>query len=308
MGVLLKPSTANDDLNSGQDPDSLEKRKGYLGGGEFNINGHLNQDASPDYSPDGQGYAVVNGYQQPGTSAYDKDVARDQAAGEAAQQRHAVQLNQGNANQSRGMQMGALGMMAGAAAGNAPSRAAALGQAANDSAIRNTAGVAGARGPGASIAAMNGAQNTMGQKMATTNAGITDMRAGEMAKNMTDYAGGAQRVEGQDVQAATTNAQLEAQQRALNEAKQQADEARAFGVRKTQSQTADDFYRQQQAQADAIRRQQQAQAAADDATQQHDISMVEGWLMGAGSDTRMKTNVRPLPMGGLSNLMRKVPK
>jgi hypothetical protein len=310
MGILLKRSTANDDLNAGQDPQSLEHRKGYMGDGGFNINGNLTQGASPDYSPDGEGYAVVNGYKQAGTSAYDADVNRDRADGTAAQSRTAVQLNQGAANGSRGMQMDALGMMGTAAHGAAPSRAAALGQTSTDNTIRAaSAGMGGARGPGASIAAMNGAQVGAANKMGANNAAITDMRAAEMAKAQGEYAMGAQGVEGQDIGAATANAKLEAQQRALNEARQQADEQRGFGVRKSQSQNADDWSRQQQAQADAIARSQQAQSAADDATQQHDISMVEGWLMGAaGSDERMKRNIRPLTMGGLGLLTRKAPK
>ena len=305
----FKVSTENDDL-TGADPNADPRRRGYVGGGEHGINDHLTQDASPDYSPDGRGYKIVNGYEQAGTNAYDTDVARDRTMGAASNNRAAVTLDQGAANQSRALQMNGLGLMGQAARGQAPSRAAALGQSSTENTIRAaSAGTAGARGPGASIAAMNGAQIVSANKMGANNAAIGDMRAAEMAKAQSEYAAGAQHVQGQDVSAATTNAQLEAQQRALNEARQQGFEKRGWDVRKTQSQAADEYAREQAAQANARARARQADQAYEDAQIDKSISTFESALMGAaGSDERMKKHIRPLKMDGLSNLMRKVPR
>jgi hypothetical protein len=293
-------STINDDLNA-KGP-SLEERKGYIGGGDLGINDHYSGKGTSDWSPDGKGYDIVNGYQQAGTSAFDKDVNRARQMGAAGQQRQAVTLDQVQADRARGVQMGALGLLQNAAHGNAPSRAVFQGQLANGDAIRNGNAAAGAgRGPGQSLASNRSAQAGMGQQMTNANGQLMDQRAAEMAANQGQFAGASAAARGQDISAATTNAQLEAQQRALNEQRQQNFERQGWGVRKSQSQAADDFVRQQQAQDNERRKQRMAEEAQDDATTRSGINMA---LMAASSvsDERAKRNI--IPMGALARLQK----
>ena len=273
-----------------------------------------------DTGTDGNGYHLLAGTVSPdfggsqygvagSTGAYDADVARDRSMADASNARVAPQLDQTQANQSRGLQMGALGLMSAAAQGNAPSQAAALGMSANDSAARAAlAGSAGARGPGAAVAAMNGVQINAANVMGQRNAAITNMRANEMAANQGQYVSGAQQLQGQDIAAATTNAQLEAQQRALNEQRQQGFERRGWNVRNMES-SAEDRYKRNTDQALATN--EANDLARQDKSSQQDqqrgamyMSAVSSAAGAAGSDERMKRNIKPMPMGSLSRFAR----
>ncbi len=301
-------SSRNDDLFVKGKP--LDEKLGYLGDTEHIKAGGVNESGSPDYSPDGGGYAVVNGWQQAGTSAFDKDVKRFRSAGEQSHARGAVQLDQQQANESRGLQMGALGMMGDAARGNAPSRAAEVGAAGSEDAIRSAGlgmlgGTSGnrdrGRGPGAAIAAAAEAQNAAQGQMTRLGGNVSDMRAQEMSTAQNAYAKGTQGVQGQDIQAASMNAQLEAQQRAMNEARQQAMERRGWDVRNQQQMAADRYQRNRDSQELARRKQAAAEGAQDDAAVEAGVSSFLGAAQMA-SDERTKQSV--MPMGSLSSIGR----
>jgi hypothetical protein len=292
----------------------LDERKGYVGGTaayeDYNgNNGTLigasgySTDAAPDWSPNGEGYAIKNGWKQAGTSAYDADVDRARRMGAEGQQRGAVQLNQEKADYSRDLQMGALDLLQMQANGSAPSSAQILSQRANEGAVAQAGhAMTGAKGLGSRIAAFNGAAPAAAGQAMQANAQNAQMRAGEISRGQGSFATGANQVQGQDIAAATTNAQLEAQQRALNESRQQAFEGQAWGVRHTQQQAADDFRRQGQAGDNARHQQKLVEDAADD--RQTDQAISTGMATGrlALSDERAKSRMHPV--GSLSGLMR----
>lgn len=250
----------------------------------------------------GHGYQSKDGWYIPGTSGADIDVDRYRrmgGKGEAAPELDRRHL------QSRFQQMTALGELQRAAKGGAPSRAAALGQLANENALRaGSAGVAGARGPGQSVVAMRRAQGDVASRMGQANQGQMDMRAAEIARDQQAYAAGAHGVRGQDLGVATTNAQLEAQQRALNEQKQQAYERMAWDTRNTQMNAELERKGQDDRNAMAKRQQREAEKQADFDKIKDVASVGAGTVMPlldpTGSDERMKTNVRPI--GGLARL------
>ena len=262
-----------------------------------------NQKGPQGWSPKGTGYDIEHGRKVLGSSAYDKSIQNYRDQGAAAQGRAATQLDQGAANQSRGMQMGALGLMQTAAQGAAPSRAQALGTSATDTTTRQAVGnMAAARGPGAAVASSNAAGSAAADKMGQVNAQATDMRGSEMAKNQQDLVGSAGTMRGQDIGAATKNAQLQAYQNQLNESKQEGYENLGYDTRAFQGTT--------QIEADRIARAygQQHQADADrrNAAKQADDRYYSGLVIEAGltSDERAKQNIRPVTMGSLSGLSR----
>lgn len=300
-------STASGDGDLTADmSDEERKRRGYVGGGSLGINNNLTQDAGADWNPDGTGEAIHNGYRVAGTSAYDKDVDRYRKMGADGMNRQAAQIDPTQANQSRGLQLGALGMMNQAAQGNAPSRAVEMGHVQNDAAIRAAMmRTGGARGPGAAVAAMNQSQAGAVGQMGQTNAQLTDLRGAEMAKNQSDFANSAQAARGQDITAATTNAQLEATQRSLNENRQESLERLGFDTRRAQSQAADRYARDLANQNDTRTRNQDERDARDWAHLKDDASTAASVGMGiTNSDERLKTNMRPVMMGSLSGLSR----
>ncbi len=240
-------------------------------------------------------------------SGYDADVARNRAMGDASNGRAAVQLDQTQANETRGLQMGSLGMLRDAAMGQAPSRAAVLGQMATSSAMRDGLAASGAArgGPGAAIAAARGAQGGAANTMVHANAGISDMRANEMAQAQSQYAGGAQHAQSQDIGAATMNAQLEAQQRAMNEARQQGFERRGWNVRNMQSSGEDRYKRNVDAALNLTESNNLAEQARDSAQARETTNMALSAVSAVTSDERTKRDVHPLAMGSLSHLMRK---
>ena len=236
-----------------------------------------------------------------GNTAFNRDVERSRQRG--ARGKRAITLDQRQADEARGMQMGSLGMLEGAARGNAPSRAAAIGTMNTDAGIRaGMAGMAGARGAGASIAAMRGASGAMGQQMGQQNQQVADMRAQEMARAQQGYSSATQAARGQDIGAATTNAQLEAQQRAINEQRQQANERMGWDIRNTQMQGANAFEDQRTNDELARRKATAAQGAEDDANTRENASTFLGGASGMLSDERTKEHV--VPVGSLASLSR----
>jgi len=260
--------------------------------------------ASPDYVPDPLGagaYSVVNGQREVGTSAFDKDVARYRDMAGASYGRPAITLDQGQADQSRGLQMGALEMLRRQGAGEAPSAAAILAQRANQNAVMHAGQQAtAARSLGGRIAATNMAGQQASQAMLAGNAANANARATEISRGQGAYAGATAAARAGDIAAASTNAQLEAQQRALNEARQQRFEGMGFDARNEQQQAADRFARNQQAAELARRAQKMAAEGASDA--QITQLLGAGAMAGAAllSDESAKINVHS--MGGLGHL------
>lgn len=188
------------------------------------------------------GYNVESGpqtYDKFGGQTWDENVTGYRDTGDAMQKRTANQLDQTQANEARGYQMGSLENLRTAANGGAPSQAAFLGQGMTSSALGAgmAAGGAARGGPGGAIAGMRAAMTGTGQQLQQNNAQVMALRNKESATDMGTFAGAAGAVRGQDIGAATTNAQLTAQQQALNEAAQQNYERMALDTRKTQLDT-----------------------------------------------------------------------
>lgn len=246
-----------------------------------------------------------NGFIQAGTTGADYDVARYRQLG--AQQQGAVQLGQQSnhflEDQSRNVQLGALDRLRAAAQGQAPSRAAALAQMQGEDALRqSSAGVAGAHGPGASVAAMRGAMGNLGSRTAAVNGSTMDARAAETARDQAAFAGGANATQGQDLSNALAQTQLQASQNATNEQRQQAYEKMAWDTRNAELQASMERQKQAQAGVLAHRQQRDAENAQNTQTIKDSASMGMAPLIGLLSDERAKTNISPI--GGLSRLRR----
>jgi hypothetical protein len=259
---------------------------------------------SPDYG--GSQYGVTGD-----TSAYDTDVDRARRKGAEGQTRTAVQLDQTQANESRGLEMGALGMLRAQADGSAPSSSAILSQRANQNAVGGAAQqVTAAHGPGGRVAAFGAAGQTAGRSMLAGNAANADVRAGEISKGQGSYTNATGVVNAQDIGAATQNAQYEAAQRAMNEQRQQEFERRGWNTRNTESQAEDRYKRNtDNAMLSNEQRdlQRQATKAAEDANTMNVINtgMSGGLSAYMKSDERTKKDVRPLHMGSLAGLGKK---
>lgn len=316
MGFFYEGHTPKEVLNDPAE-DADRKRRGYLGdhhGSEDNndtiLSGDVNQRGSPDWTPDGgtgEGYDIVGGWRRPGTSAFDKDVERARRMGAEGQRRGAPFVDQTQAGQSRELEMNALGMLRAQGAGTAPSAAQTLSQRVNQNAVQNAGQqMTAARGIGSRIASAQGAGQQAGQAMLAGNAANAASRAGEISQGQTAYSASASGARGQDIGYATADAQFEAQQRALNEARQQRFERMGWDTRKTQQQAEDDWKRMSDDQKIAIAQQQEAARGRDDATTLGAINLAtaggSGLATGTGSDERMKAHVRPMAMGSLSSL------
>ncbi len=292
--------TSNDVLSEQPEVSAEEReRLGYMGSG--GIGAHYSQEANPEWDPQGGGEAVANGWKVGGTSAYDQDVNRARKMGAASFGRGAPRLNQADANEARGIQMGSLGLLREQATGAAPSAAATLSQRANQVAAQQ-AGAAGMHGGiGSSLSAQNAASTGASNQALAANAANAGQRAAEISHGQAALAAGAVGTQQQDIGAATSDAQLQAQQNALNEARQQAFERQGWGVRRTQQQAADDFARMRAAEQNEAERQRQFQAAMED---QKTMGAVNTALtVGSGaagwSDPRTKMHI-----GSLGSLMR----
>lgn len=178
-----------------------------------------------------------------GADRWDDAVARYRDMG--AQRRAAVQLDQRQADQARGLQMGALGLMDQAAQGNAPSVAEAQGRMAATG-IRGAAGQAAAGVRGNQVGAMMGAGRAMSGQLVGSLGNVTMARANEATQDRNAFAQGAAGVRGQDIGAATTNAELVARSRAQDEARQQQFEKMGWSTRKAQLDANVELARQKQ--------------------------------------------------------------
>jgi hypothetical protein len=282
------------------------------------------------YDPN-RGYSAVD----PGDGSatvvspqFDIDVNRYRGMG--AQGQAAVNLDQTHSAASRQLQMGALGMLRAQGDGSAPSSAAILAQRANQGAVQNAAmQVTGAKSAGGGIAAARGAGNMAAAQMLAGNATNANVRAGEISRGQGAYAQGAGSLMGQDIGEATTIANLEATQNALNEHRQQAYEKMAWDARNAEMNAANQAHNQDTQRQQAERAQRDAEAQAD-FNKMKDLASgsvgattaAAGGASGSGgtsdpgdpndpnnsgSDPRMKRDIHPmsgLHMGGLSALMR----
>jgi hypothetical protein len=148
---------------------------------------------------------------------------RYQGLAQAADNRQGVQMNLDQYNQSRGQTQNALGLTQAAAEGNAPSVAAMQLRQGLDQANNQAAGMAaGARGGGGNLAlAARSAIQQQGQNAMTTNQNAAMLRANEMATARGQYLQGAQGMENTDLTQSGQQAALNAQQRGLNDARNQ---------------------------------------------------------------------------------------
>jgi hypothetical protein len=149
---------------------------------------------------------------------------------------------------------------------------------------------------------MRGAMGNAASRLNAANATAMDARAAETARDQAAYAGGVNTMRGQDLTLATTQAQLEAQQSALNEQRQQAYEKMGWDTRNAQLQAGLERKRQDEAQALAKRQQRNADEQQTWTTIKDGASLGLGGILGVLSDPRTKTNV--VPIGGLSRLRR----
>ena len=241
-----------------------------------------------------------------GADKWDDAVQRYRDLG--ARTRGPVQLDQRQADQTRGLQMGALGTLERAAQGGAPSQAAIGGQLQGQQIqAQNTASLGAARGVGGQIAAARGAGLNMGNQLVGSLAQSTLARAGEANQDRNAFVGAAGGVRGQDIGAATTNAELIAKGRAQDEARQQGFEKMGWNTRNSQMGANVEIQRQEDAKKAELRERERAANMEDDETAK--IGAKIGTGMGAGlmsfvtpSDEKTKYQ---LPMGALGHIGRR---
>lgn len=144
------------------------------------------------------------------------------ASQRAAPTMQGTQLDQGAADQSRGFQMGSLASLQGAANGTAPSQAAILGQQMADKNAQQAVSSAGTvrGGPGAQASAYRYAANNAATQGAQAQQSIMADRANEMSTAQNNLANASSAARGQDLSAATTNAQLGQQTQQTNASNQ----------------------------------------------------------------------------------------
>lgn len=237
--------------------------------------------------------------------------ARDERANLAyrqnnAEQRQGPQIDRGEQNQTRGIQMGSLSSLQSAAAGNTPSKAEALGQQMSDRAIRSQVSAAGnvRGGPGAQAAAFKSASQNAALQRADMNQGIQAERANEMATARGQLAQASTAARGQDIGLATSQAQLAQNQTALNDARAQQYEQLQNKVGSDQLQ-ANLTQQQIGAQSQMAANQQNQSTAQNNANRDFDLfkgaaGLVSGGIQAIGSisDPAAKAPV----MGSLSSL------
>ena len=240
IGFLGGHDPVNDDLTAPSDEELKQKQlQGYVGTNAIDASDY-NAPAADEYAMNGRGYAIQNGYQQMGTSAYDQDVARDRSMGQAGMNRAGVHLNVGQSHSDRLLQMGGLAKLRAGMNGQLPSQAVAQGAVAREGTVRQGTGAITGGAGGRGVAALQTAAGGMGDQFAQTGADVNAAREAEINRDTTGFLRGALGAHGQDIGEATTQAQLEAQQRALNEARQENFENRGFDVRQQQQQAAID--------------------------------------------------------------------
>ncbi len=232
---------------------------------------------------------------------FQHDIDRYRKLGHDATQQGPVAVDDRQSNQSRGVQMGALGLLRRQADGSAASSAQILSQRANQNAGSAAANqVTGARGVGSALGAFGSANAAAtGQAMAA-NAHNANTRAGEISHGQNAFTAGGGAIRQGDVQMATQNAQLDAQNRALAEKQQQTFERMAFDTRNTEMTAANEANDTDVRARQQLRASRQAEAAANFQKAKDTASLGFGTLTGiASSDPRSKLRV-----GSLSSLRR----
>jgi hypothetical protein len=246
---------------------------------------------------------VVNGWIQPGTSGADKDVNRYRGLGEAAAQQTGPVIDQAASNETREMYLGSLAGLNRTARG-LDSRAMDLGAQQSIDAANAQRGMAASvrGGPMARAAASRMAERSA----ARTGADIMNMaRAGqaqEMSNARHQLVQGSTQLRGQDLGLSTSQAQLEAQQRALNEQQQQAYERMGWDTRNADMMAGEETRQREQAQIVEERKARAAQRQKKYDEMLFAGSTVLGGLTGFMSDERAKTDI--VPVGSLARLMR----
>lgn len=255
----------------------------------------------------------ANGNTISGTSGEQRDVDRYRAMG-AMQPTSGPQIDHSVSDESRGMSMGALGLLGQTAAGTVPSAAEQLGQRQTQAAQSAQFSLgASVRGGAAARAAAN--QNAINGASAAGLVGAQQQqatRAGEMAGARDAYFGAATGQRGMDLGEATSQTQLDAAQRAQNEQHDQFYEGLGFNTKQASASAALGRSASDEAATNASRTtalNEQAQARQQ---QQAMLSTVSGGVQGGvgaysswqqaqndpnhpgttGSDGRMKFNVR----------------
>lgn len=220
------------------------------------INADTSMYGGGDYTPEGIGRR---------TDIIERDRYRGLGAAAAARQAYQVDFdaaqddrNQGNA--ARRGQMVALGMQRNAALGNAPSRAAIMGNQAGGQSLQAALGASAGARPGGFAAAQMAAQGGMGGMQLGAQQQAMGMRSGEMNQARGQFGAGASEMragdytaQGMAQQQAEAQAQSEIAQRHLNQQAQMGYEQmgvnteqaqldarmRTAGVANKQKQTAD---------------------------------------------------------------------
>jgi hypothetical protein len=168
------------------------------------------------------------------TSTADRDAARYRSM--AGQTQDAPVIDQAASNESRGIQMGSLGILENAANGSTVSPAAQLGYAQGRMAQNSAASMAASTrgGPTARAAASRFVGQNMGANQARTNLGASAAQANAMATARGQYMDATTGMRGQDLGLATDQAKLEAQQRALGAQHEQAYEQLGWQTKNAQ--------------------------------------------------------------------------
>lgn len=301
---------SNDDLTSGPtapQPHQAPPRTERYGYNENRRNAHWTGQNGDPRRWRGKGYYQVDGQYVPGTSGAEEDVARYRGMG--AQTQDAVQVDRGPMSQnfeSRGFVLGSLGSLQRVANGQ-DSQALRLGQqqAAQAANAQRSMAASVRGGPMARAAAARAGD----LNMARSNAQIRNMaRAGqaqEMANARAQLMQGSTNLRGQDIGMASTNADLVARQRALDEHRQQTYEGLASDVTDAELFARQEAAKQDEARAAALRQQRAAEKQADIDKSFDIFSAATGGLggfFGDLSDRRAKTNV--VPVGPLARVMR----
>lgn len=246
----------------------------------------MDQDASVDTNATGDPSYIV------GTSGADRDVNRYRALG--SETRAPITLDQRRADRARGLQVGALGMLETAAKGDAPSAAAIQGRLAADQInTSNMRALGGARGIGGAVASANAVSPAMGNQLVGSLSNVAQARANEAAQDRTAFAGTSAGVRGQDIGAATTNAELAAKSQALDEARQQGMERLGWNTRNAQLQGNAEYWRQFEERIAAAKRAGEEDKANKIAGAKTAAGIGLGALL-AFSDVRTKTNTYPV--------------
>lgn len=181
----------------------------------------------------GQGNDIDgNGNEIQGTSGAARD--RDRYLGMAGPVNKAPVIDQTRSDETRDIGIGALGLLRNTAEGNSPSVAEQLGTKQGLDAQNAGYGIAASvrGGPAARAAAARTAQANAGTISQQTLASNRATRAGEMAQARGSYLGAASGMRGQDLGVATSQGNLDAGQRAADDARNSFFEGKAHDTQK----------------------------------------------------------------------------